>query len=216
MHSNINLKKSGSKTIIWSKVWRNLLEWTNIVYRHPHIINWHLNLWRLKLFQSFRANIHHLIVLFNLSGKLFKDLFCQLNSIVPKLSKFHKLNKVSCSFSTFTINKLTVIIINLIHDIKRSITYSDNDDTNWQWTAFNYLIDDLLFVMNLSICKDKHYHVLVQLACLFFYFITLLYCWCKYYIEVSRTSEFEVLYCWTVCLHNSLNHKNMRIVLVPI
>ncbi len=76
---------------------------------------------------TLRGEFHHLIVLFYLSGKLLKYLFGQLYRVVFELLELNKLNKVSCGFSSFRIDKITIIIIQLVHDAEVSISNSNDN-----------------------------------------------------------------------------------------
>ncbi len=76
---------------------------------------------------TLRGEFHHLIVLFNLSGKLLEDLFGQLNRVVLELLELNKLNKVSCGFSSFRVDKITIVIIKLVHNAEVSISNSNDN-----------------------------------------------------------------------------------------
>jgi hypothetical protein len=61
------------------------------------------------------------------------------------------LNKVPCSLSAFAVDELAVVIIDLVHDIEWPIPNPDNNDTDGQIATLDYLINDLLLIVNISI-----------------------------------------------------------------
>jgi hypothetical protein len=108
-----------------------------------------------------RTQTHHLVVLLNLSGKLLQHLTRQLNRIVLKILKLHKLHQIPRRPPAPRIHQLTIIVIQLMHNPKISTPNPHNNQAHRQRATLNYLINDLLLVMNLPVGQDKHNKVLV-------------------------------------------------------
>lgn len=95
------------------------------------------DLWFPNLVESVGPNVHDLVILLNLPGQFLKHFPGKLNSIVPKFAELHKLHKISISFPTLAVHKLTVVIVKLIHDIEGPIANAHNDDADGQVTALH-------------------------------------------------------------------------------
>lgn len=106
-------------------------------------------------------------VLLNLSWKLFKDNSCKLCPIFSNCSEFNKLNKIPFCFLSFRTYHLTVIIIKLVHNIKISISNPNNDNTDGKSIALDEKIDNLIFIMDVTICQNEQNHILIFLSILF-------------------------------------------------
>lgn len=88
------------------------------------------------------------------------------------------------------IYQFTIIIIKLLHDSKLPITNTNNNDWNWQSTTGNNEVNSLLSVMNLTISKNKQYHVLIVMFLELFAFCDGLF---QQLCEVCWSTEIKTL-----------------------
>jgi hypothetical protein len=148
-----------------------------------------------------------------LSGKLLKHLPRQLNRIVLKILKLHKLHQIPRRSPAPRIHQLTIIVIQLMHDPKITIPNPHNNQAHRQRTTLNYLINDLLFVMNLPVSQDKHDKVLVVcslgLACL-------AYCVLQEFAEHRRPTKLHARESLTVGFHDAVNLEDIGILHIAV
>ena len=105
-----------------------------------------------------------LVIFSHLPRQLEKHLAGQLHPVIIVLLELNKLHQVPDCFVALEIRHLHVVIVQLMHySPVVSISNSNHDDTQGQFSAFDQQIFHLFLVMNNSVSHDHQNHVFLLL-----------------------------------------------------
>ena len=148
---------------------------------HIHLLDHIVRIWNLHHILDLVLHLlsnHHCLLVFNLLWvwldasslkvvcqllwNFFENLSCKEDWVILDISKWHKLNDISCNIllQVFAV-QWAFVTIKLLHLVEVCISNTNNNDREWKLGSSDDFLDGAFHVVDDSICQNETNSILL-------------------------------------------------------